>query len=143
MPTSYTADCTHVDWTSLKGALLSADWFDNGRSPDQLERSFANSFAVCFAWNDSEIVGTARVLSDGVCNAYLVDVWTRSDLRRQGIARTMIERLTRKLTGQHVYLQADVENAEFYRFLGFREQPTGMSRVIGRWLDLGEVSFGS
>ena len=32
----------------------------------------------------------ARLLSDGVCNAYLVDVWTMSVYRRQGIASRMI-----------------------------------------------------
>ena len=120
-----------VDWAALKAALA-ADRFDNGRTPDQLRRSFENSHASCLARIAGDIVGTARVLSDGVCNAYLIDVWTRSDVRRRGIAREMVRRLCAGLPGQHVYLQTD--EADFYRTLGFADQPTGMSRVIGTWL---------
>jgi hypothetical protein len=130
---SYRDDATDVDWAALK-VTLARDQFDNGRTAEQLRQSFANSRVVCFAWKDDDAVGTARVLSDGICNAYLVDVWTRSDMRRQGIARTMIERLLPSLAGQHVYLQVDPEGASLYRHLGFAEQPVGMSRVVGRWL---------
>ena len=133
MPITFIASLDSIDWPSLK-RTLSADRFDNGRTAEQLQKSFANSYAVCFAKLNSDIVGTARVLSDGVCNAYLIDVWTRSDLRRQGIGRTMVEQLIPKLPGQHIYLQADAENADFYDDLGFKVQPIGMSKVIGKWL---------
>jgi ribosomal protein S18 acetylase RimI-like enzyme len=129
----YQDDLAGVDWQLLKTDLIT-DRFDNGRSPEQLEQSFRNSFAVCIAWLDSRVIGTARVLSDGVCNAYLVDVWTKSAFRRQGIARKMIERLCNRLYGQHLYLQADAALTDFYRRIGFVEQPVGMSRVIGQWL---------
>ena len=133
MAVRYTDDVADVDWKALK-SVLAADRFDNGRSPEQLARSFANSFAVCFAWSAAEVVGTARVLSDGICNAYLVDAWTRSDFRRRGIARDMVNRLLDRLQGQHVYLQADDDNVAFYRHLGFSKQPQGMCRIVGKWL---------
>jgi predicted GNAT family acetyltransferase len=129
----YRDDLAQIDWREMKSALA-ADDFANGRTPEQLKTSFQNSQGACIAWFDLQIVGTARVLSDGVCNAYLVDVWTLSSFRRQGIAREMVHRLCTKLAGQHVYLQADSDVAEVYRRLGFAEQPLGMSRVIGRWL---------
>ena len=129
----YFAELTSVDWAELK-ATLAADRFDNGRSSEQLLRSFENSHSCCIAFAQEQIVGTARVLSDGVCNAYLVDVWTLSSFRRRGIAREMIRRLCSGLSGQHIYLQADDDNIEFYRRLGFSEQPSGMNKVVGRWL---------
>jgi predicted GNAT family acetyltransferase len=129
----FTMTSDGIDWTALKAAL-GADRFDNGRSPEQLQRSYANSHSVCFAWSDEQVVGTARVLSDGVCNAYLVDVWTLTSFRRRGIAKEMIRQLSSRLVGQHLYLQVDEQDAEVYRRLGFREQPVGMSRVVGTWL---------
>jgi len=132
-PIRYSAELEDVDWSGLKAALAS-DHFDNGRSPDQLRRSFENSQGACLAYYGQEIVGTGRILSDGVCNAYLVDVWTHSTFRRQEIAREMVRRLSAQLLGQHVYLQVDEESSEIYRRLGFREQPVGMSRVVGKWL---------
>jgi ribosomal protein S18 acetylase RimI-like enzyme len=133
MNIDYRADINDVDWASLK-ASLAADNFDNGRSPEQLRRSFGNSHAVVIAWLGGEVVGTGRVLSDAVCNAYLVDVWTHSRLRRRGIAKEMIERLMSRLAGQHVFLQADDDLVGFYRRVGFSEQPVGMSRIVGQWL---------
>ena len=76
----------------------------------------------------------ARLLSDGVCNAYLLDVWTASSHRRRGIGKAMVERLAAAVPGQHVGLQTDEAQA-FYDSLGFRRQPEFMSRVSGRWLE--------
>ena len=131
MTITYQNNAARIDWAALKAALQT-NHFDNGRTPEQLERSFQNSHALCIAWSGNDVVGTARVLSDGVCNAYLIDVWTLSRFRRQGIASEMIRRLCAGLNGQHVYLQADADNSDFYRHIGFVEQPGDMSRIIGR-----------
>ena len=120
-----------VDWPAMKSTLTTDD-FDNGRTPDQLELSFRNSHSTVIAYDDATIIGTARLLSDGVCNAYLVDVWTYTPHRRHGIARTMIDLLLAGVPGQHVYLQSD--EPDFYHHLGFTPQPTGMSKVVGQWL---------
>jgi ribosomal protein S18 acetylase RimI-like enzyme len=122
-----------VDWAEMK-ETLNMDSFDNGRSVDQYRRSFENSFSTCIAYIDGRIIGTARVLSDGVGNAYMMDVWTLSQYRRQGIARRMTELLLEELEGQHVYLQTDDDTLEFYIKLGFKEQPSGMSIVVGEYL---------
>ena len=76
----------------------------------------------------------ARLLSDGVCNAYLVDVWTLRSYRRQGIASSMIRHLMDQVPGQHIGLQTDDQQA-FYAALGFAPQPEFMALVVGDWLD--------
>src|SRR5438045_427136 len=81
-----------IDWEEAK-ADLSADDFDNGRSAAALRRSFENSQHVAFARDGTRVVGMARMLSDGVCNAYVVDVWTHSSYRRQGVASTLMRML--------------------------------------------------
>ncbi|MGG6265537.1 GNAT family N-acetyltransferase [Leptolyngbya sp. AN03gr2] len=130
---SYTTKLDSVDWVEMK-VTLHQDAFDNGRSPEQLKASFGNSYAACIAYADNRIIGTARVLSDGVCNAYLIDVWTLSEYRRQGIATTMLQKLLTRLKGQHVYLFTD-DVPELYAKLGFEEQPIGMGQAIGTWLE--------
>jgi ribosomal protein S18 acetylase RimI-like enzyme len=122
-----------IDWARVK-ADLAADDFDNGRSPDALRRSFERSQHVAIARDGERVVGTARLLSDGVCNAYLLDVWTASSHRRQGIATRMVELLVAAVPGQHVGLQTD-DAQTLYRSLGFRPQPEFMSRVSGTWLE--------
>jgi ribosomal protein S18 acetylase RimI-like enzyme len=122
-----------IDWGQAK-ADLAADDFDNGRSPEALRRSFEQSQHVAFARDGERVVGMARLLSDGVCNAYLVDVWTASSHRRQGIASAMIRHLLEAVPGQHVGLQTDDAQA-LYESLGFRPQPEFWSTVVGCWLD--------
>jgi ribosomal protein S18 acetylase RimI-like enzyme len=122
-----------VDWDQAKSDLA-ADDFDNGRSAGALRRSFESSQHVAMAWDGDCVVGMARLLSDGVCNAYLLDVWTKSSCRRRGIASSMVRHLAQRVPGQHIGLQTD-EAVEFYTSLGFRPQPWFMSLVVGAWLD--------
>ena len=42
----------------------------------------------------------------------------------------MMEMLLANLDGQHVYLHTD-DRVEFYKQLGFAEQPAGLGKVIG------------
>ena len=129
----YSTSSEAVDWTALKRDLI-ADHFDNGRTPEQMERSFRASFRCVYARDGERIVGTARTLSDGVCNAYVVDMWTHSAYRRRGIGRRMLELLCESLVGQHVYLFTD-DQQPFYAACGFAPRGLGMERVIGRWLE--------
>ena len=126
-------DLDGVDWAEMK-ADLAADHFDNGRTPDELRRSFEASFATALVWRDGRVVSTARMLADSVCNAYIVDVWTLTAYRRQGIASAVVRDLIARVPGHHVALFTDAR-AEFYRTLGFGEEPGGMSLVAGRWLN--------
>lgn len=126
-------DVARVDWARVK-AELAADRFDNGRSPAALRLSFERSPHVAFAWAGDRLVGMARLLTDGVCNAYLLDVWTSSPFRRRGVAGRMVGFLLERVPGQHVGLQTD-DAAAFYEALGFRPQPAFMSTVVGTWLD--------
>jgi ribosomal protein S18 acetylase RimI-like enzyme len=122
-----------IDWVQAK-ADLAADEFDNGRSAEALRRSFQQSQHVAFARDGNRLVGMARLLSDGVCNAYLVDVWTASAYRRRGIASAMVRHLLEQVPGQHVGLQTD-DRPDFYASLGFNPQPEFWSTVVGSWLD--------
>ena len=130
----YKRDLAGVDWFAFKQTMLDDD-FDNLRTPEQYERSFANSYSTMLVYDEAKLIGTARVLSDGVCNAYVVDVWTHSAYRRHGIATRMMRELLDDLQGQHVYLFTD-DMPDFYRALGFVERPVGMELVVGRWLNL-------
>jgi ribosomal protein S18 acetylase RimI-like enzyme len=121
-----------IDWAQAK-TDLAADDFDNGRSPEALRASFQRSQHVAIARDADRVVGMARLLSDGVCNAYLLDVWTKSAYRRQGVGSAMVRQLMARAPGQHIGLQTDDAEA-FYTSLGYRCQPVFMSAIVGEWL---------
>ena len=128
----YSFDIDGVDWAALKETLV-VDDFDNGRTVDQYRLSAENSAVNCFAYDGDRIIGTVRALSDGVGNAYIVDVWTLTAYRNQGIARRMMELTLEKLPGQHVYLFTDDVMA-FYEKIGFERQGVGMYTIVGAYL---------
>lgn len=128
----FSSSTDDVDWVMLKAALA-ADHFDNGRTPEEYQRSHENSHAVIFGSSNGEFVANGRILSDGVCNAYLVDIWTASRHRRRGVGREVVSRLVSTVPGQHVALFTHDMQA-FYTTLGFAPQTGGMSQVIGSWL---------
>jgi predicted GNAT family acetyltransferase len=133
VPVTFDGSLEGIDWTRAR-ADLAADHFDNGRSPEALRRSFEHSQHVAVARDGDRVVGMARMLSDGVCNAYVVDVWTHSAYRRQGIASTLMRMLADAVPGQHIGVQTDDAQA-FYASLGYTPQPEFWSLVVGRWLD--------
>lgn len=122
-----------VDWEALRLDLI-ADHFHNGRSTQQLRLSFENSTHVAMGFDGTRCIANARLLSDGVGNAYVVDVWAHSAYRRQGVASQAMQLLLDAVPGQHVYLGTD-DAAGFYEKLGFRPQMQGMSLIVGRYLE--------
>ncbi|MDA1073588.1 MAG: GNAT family N-acetyltransferase [Proteobacteria bacterium] len=133
MSFEYRTNLDQVNWAQLVEDLIDDD-FHNGRTQAQLRRSFENSTHVIMAWDGGHLMGTARALSDGVGNAYVIDVWTQTRYRNQGVATRMMQDLLRSLPGQHVYLQTD-DAVGFYLKLGFSPQPEGLSRIVGTYLD--------
>ena len=129
----YSTDPPEVDWAHMK-TTLEGDDFGNGRTAEEYRLCAEHSHLNVFVFHGEQLVGNARSLSDGVCNAYLVDVWTHSAHRRKGVATKMVEILCDSVRGQHVYLQTE-DRTDFYETLGFDFQPHGMSRVVGRWLN--------
>ena len=128
----YRSDLKGVDWETLKQDLI-ADDFHNGRTTAQLRLSFVNSAAVAIGYDGDRCIATGRLLSDGVGNAYVVDVWTHSAYRLQGIGHKIMQMLITAVPGQHIYLQTD-DAIAFYEKLGFVEQPKGMHLIAGEYL---------
>jgi ribosomal protein S18 acetylase RimI-like enzyme len=122
-----------IDWVRTKADLATDEW-DNGRSAEALRRSFEQSQHVSIARDGDRVVGMARLLTDGVCNSFIVDVWTDTAYRRQGIASAMMRLLLEQVPGQHVGLQTDSAQG-LYESLGFEPQPEFWSIVVGAWLD--------
>lgn len=81
---TYRLDLKGVDWEALKQDLI-VDDFHNGRTTAQLRLSIENSAVMAMGYEGDRSIANGRLLSDGVGNAYVVDVWTQSAYCQQGI----------------------------------------------------------
>ena len=133
MSLTFTRASADINWQQLRGDLIE-DNFHNGRSSAQLQESFENSAVQIYVLDGKRCVATARALSDGVCNAYVVDVWTMTSYRRQQIASRMMHMISEACAGQHIYLFTD-DAVDFYKKNGFTEKAVGLELVSGEWLN--------
>ncbi|MBQ4480941.1 MAG: GNAT family N-acetyltransferase [Victivallales bacterium] len=76
-----------------------AGWLDETAQPALLEKMLEGSFAVqaAFDADSGRLIGMMRALSDGVSDAYLLDLVVSPEARRQGIGREIVERLAKHL----------------------------------------------
>jgi len=135
-----TSDHHRIDFEALRQDLISDD-FHNGRTTRQLRLSFQNSDVPVYALEKGRCIGTARALSDRVCNAYVVDVWTLTAYRNRGVASEMMNMIVSACPGQHIYLFTD-DAVDFYKRLGFTERPVGLEIVSGTWLKNASLESG-
>ena len=119
-------DCSGVDWTQVYETLKRVGM--GHYSPDLHRKAFEASYATVFAYSGDRLVGFARALSDGVCQAAIYDVAVVPECQRQGVGARLMTALLSRLDGLNVILYASPGKEDFYRKLGLRRLKTGMAR---------------
>lgn len=99
-------------------------WTSYTRDPAVLEAAVAGSAHVVTARYGEELLGLARVVSDGASIAYLQDVLVRPELQREGVGRALVHAAMEPF--QHCRQQVLLTDDEprqraFYEALGFAE----------------------
>jgi aralkylamine N-acetyltransferase len=112
--------CQIVDLYRAQGWWQTGD----GESPQFIPKLIAGSHCFVVAVNGEDIVGMGRAISDGVSDAYIQDLTVRSDCRKRGVGRRILQDLLERLhaDGLHwIGLIAEPGSDNLYRSAGFRE----------------------
>ncbi len=100
-------------------------WHESPRARAIIADMIRGSFCFMLARDGGgRIVGMARVISDGVSDAYIQDVVVLRDHRHRGIGRELIWRLTCFCLQKEIEwigLVAEPGTKQFYEGLGFKE----------------------
>jgi GNAT superfamily N-acetyltransferase len=128
---TYQRSLDSINWAELADVFVRAGL--GSPNPDDLQRAYINSALYVFAFLHDQLVGAARVISDGVYHAELCDTVVVPELQRQGIGRQMVELLLGDLNGIKVLLTASFGKEEFYHKLGFRRHKTALAYNYGEW----------
>ena len=119
-------DCGNVDWAFVSDTLRRVGMAT--RPPELIQKAFAASAVVVFAYVDGKPVGFARALSDGAYQAAVYEMAVVPEFQQQGLGAQIMQALLARLPGQNVILYASPGKEDFYRQLGFRRMKTGMAR---------------
>jgi predicted GNAT family N-acyltransferase len=90
------------------------------RTAAELMQQLRGARWVISAWEDDELVGLARAISDGTTNAYVSSVMVDGRWRRRGVGRELMRLLMDDRGAQIRWvLHARAGAEDFYRALGF------------------------
>ena len=91
---------------------------------------------VCYAFDDAQLVGVGRAISDGEYHACVYDVAVLPAYQRRGVGRLVMENLLERLPVWRVLLVAAVDVQPFYSQQGFALYPDTMAKLD--WGRLGD-----
>jgi N-acetylglutamate synthase-like GNAT family acetyltransferase len=94
----------------------------------QILKAMERSWLVIYAYADKELIGTGRVISDGITNAYLCGLGVIQEHRKQGIGTEITKKLVRQCVNNNLHVQFFCEEqlTHFYSKLGFEVFSVGM-----------------
>ena len=77
---------------------LEAGWMDHADTA-AVSAMLKGTFAVSAAFHNGRLIGFMRAFSDGISDAYLLDLIVRTEYRKLGIGRNILEGLAGYLRG--------------------------------------------
>ena len=80
---------------------VEAGWMETADT-EAVAAMLKGTFAVSAAFHKGKLIGFMRAFSDGVSDAYMLDLIVRKEYRRQGIGRKILDRLADYLKQQGI-----------------------------------------
>lgn len=124
----YQNNCADIDWELVPEILKEAGMsFHNAAIHRQ---AFSASASVVFVFDEQQLIGFGRAISDGIVQAAIYDVAVLPIYQGQGIGRQIIEKMVASLPGCSFILYASPGKEPFYEKLNFRRMKTGMALFL-------------
>jgi len=92
----------------------------------EVDTAVQSSFICICAYNQLELVGFGRVISDGIVYASIYDVMVKEEFKNRGIGTEIVKILVAKCKTSNIpsiHLWAATGTAPFYNKLGFMARP--------------------
>lgn len=101
MTVEISTDPSRLDVDTVHHWLSTDAYWALGRPREVVETSIANS--LCFgAYDDGELVGFARLVTDRSTFAWLCDVYVAAEHRGQGVGTALMDAIDKELVGRHI-----------------------------------------
>lgn len=121
-------DCNDINWGDVPEILKTVGM--SFHDPDIHKKTFLSSASVVFAFDDQQLIGFGRAISDGLIQAAIYDVAVLPDYQGMGIGKQLIEKIVSSLPGCNFILYAAPGKERFYEKLKFRRMKTGMALFV-------------
>jgi N-acetylglutamate synthase-like GNAT family acetyltransferase len=130
-------DKSKIDLLQLRELFnLTAFWAIDRRLED-LETAIDYSDPVVTVWNERQLIGFARAISDGIYRATIWDVIVHPDYQGAGLGRKLVETVLahpRINRVERVYLMT-TNQEKFYQHIGFQSNVTTTMVLFNRYTE--------
>ncbi|MBE1554193.1 GNAT family N-acetyltransferase [Sporosarcina limicola] len=98
--------------------------------PYKLRKALENSFYTVSAYCEGKLVGTGRIVSDGVMNAFICGLGVSPEFQGNGIGTRLFKQLTEhaERNALHIQFFCEDEILPYYEKLGFKKFANGMMK---------------
>lgn len=118
-------NCSNVDWDHVSSILESVNM---AHFEGKVHRTaFENSCTVIFAYNDDELIGFGRAISDRAYQAAIFDVAVSQAYQGRGLGRMIVNSILKSIPQCNFILYASPGKEGFYENLDFKRMKTGMA----------------
>jgi ribosomal protein S18 acetylase RimI-like enzyme len=115
-------DKDRLDIAAIHDYLSQRSYWAQGRTIEAVQKSIDNSLCFGVYDEDDNFVGFARVVTDYVVFAYLLDLFILEQYRKQGVGKSLVDHIINSPMLQDVKWRLDTQDAhELYRKFGFEE----------------------
>ena len=128
MKLRFQCDTQNIDW-ALVPEILQRVGMDF-HSAAKHKRAFQNSHTVVFVFDNKNLIGFGRAISDGEYQAAIYDVAILPDYQRNGIGKMIINHIVERTQGCNYILYAAPGREDFYQKIDFRRMKTGMALFV-------------
>jgi len=105
--------------------FYTAGWTGKESNPDpdiikKFNAPFVNSTLVVSAWDNDNLIGAVRVLSDKIIRSVIYDLVVAPEYRNKGIGKELIKRCIEHFPDTEWLVQTEKHISAYYEKLGFR-----------------------
>jgi len=118
-------DCSEVDWQAIADLLKKVGMAYHESEVHQ--RAFEASHTTVFIYEESQLIGFGRAISDGEYQGAIYDVAVLPEAQGKGVGKLIVQTILDRLPNCNIILYATPGKEGFYKRLGFRLMKTGMA----------------
>ncbi|WP_165025965.1 GNAT family N-acetyltransferase [Dysgonomonas sp. ZJ279] len=121
----YQDNCQNIPWQRVPILLNKVGM--SFTDADKHRISFESSYSVIFVFDENELIGFGRILSDGVRQSAVYDIAVDPSYQGKKIGLEIVEKLIATTPDCNFILYASPGKEGFYKKLNFKKMKTGMA----------------
>ena len=121
-------DSSGINWELVPEILKTVGM--SFHDADIHRKAFSVSESVVFVYDNQQLIGFGRAISDGLIQAAIYDVAVLPSYQGLGVGKQIIQKIVESLPGCNFILYASPGKELFYEKLKFRKMKTGMALFV-------------